>query len=581
MLDPIAIRIEELRRASWETMPPELVALNTLISMQPASLQPGLRSTFEAVAVPHWFDSSIVSKLLSESDNSAAELIQAIRRFPMVEHFPLRNSVAESIHESTRNALRKHLRESNPERFQRLSALAMEALDNDNSEYMIVERLYHQFGAAPDEAADECEDLFRTWVSYERSDILQVLSSSLRELEMTEMLTVRGRIEALLANGWTRYLRGEISKLGEVSEEIILLSRTVSHSSGIARALCLRGEVHQAKGNLSVAEADFREALVLFEAIRAKDPQNSGKVRDLAVAYGRIAAVLQPQGRVQEALIEASHGTHLFRNLVREYPNHKGWLRGLANSYETLGSLFGYQRDSDKAVDALRAYSEISRDLVKSDPKNKNYQCGLAVAHLKTGSVLMASGQLEQALSVFQEQLETFKFLAQSDPSNLHYEFNLGTGYAKIGDAFAALGYTLLALDAYKNFIEIFTRIVEFDNNNINAKIELAVAYSRISGLRQSINPKDNISSYMVKSVQILRSAASASERHHQIQRDLAIVLLNFAKYDLSRGKKRRAREMAKEARAILRRLTEEHPDHVGWRRDFDDNRLCLEEIIA
>ena len=110
-----------------------------------------------------------------------------------------------NVHEATRNALLKNLLRTDTTRLQALSAKALEVTARDNTAQDIADRLYHKLIARPDEAADECEELFRGFPNTARIETQESVRVALEELKNNEMLSGRPLLETLLLIGWGWY----------------------------------------------------------------------------------------------------------------------------------------------------------------------------------------------------------------------------------------------------------------------------------------------------------------------------------------------------------------------------------------
>ena len=66
---------------------------------------------------------------------------------------------------------------------------------------------------------------------------------------------------------------------------------------------------------------------------------------------------------------------------------------------------------------------------------------------------------------------------------------------------------------------------------------------------------------------------------HLGAHRDLAIVLRDFARLEATRAKRRRAIQLAREARDISETIALKQPKNMQWQREYEANQKFCEEL--
>ena len=216
--------LEIVRAAAGDPAALALVPLDLTFADAPETERARLREALIAAAVPHWFDGPFLAALLATSPDEARDLMVKLRRLTNVETFPARGESACNVHEASRLALRRRLREDRPDWFRELSRRAMEALAADTSVHARIERLYHHFAADSDVAASECEALDLEVMLTGREDSKQALAGALKELLQTGWLIGKARAEAVLSVAERRSSRGETASLESDAREAIRLA---------------------------------------------------------------------------------------------------------------------------------------------------------------------------------------------------------------------------------------------------------------------------------------------------------------------------------------------------------------------
>jgi hypothetical protein len=212
---------------------PEKLTLAT-VDIVLATHEPALRTALEAAAVPHWFDARILSALLETNEATASKWVEELRRLPMVEAFPAHD--AWNVHEATRLALRHRLASEEVSRLHMLSALAAKCFENDGPASR-VETIYHRLLAAPEQAADELDRLWKEWDGAGRYEPLQALGVALDELIRNELIRIdqlpppaRVQVFALL---WLNSPRTvTLRKAEKLSREALDLFHNLGHELG-------------------------------------------------------------------------------------------------------------------------------------------------------------------------------------------------------------------------------------------------------------------------------------------------------------------------------------------------------------
>ena len=92
----------------------------------------------------------------------------------------------------------------------------------------------------------------------------------------------------------------------------------------------------QAQGQLGAALAEYRDYQRILQALAARDPDNNGWQRDLAVSHNNVGSVLQDQGQTQTALREYEAALRIAQRLVALDPTNAQWQTDLENLRQIL-----------------------------------------------------------------------------------------------------------------------------------------------------------------------------------------------------------------------------------------------------
>jgi tetratricopeptide (TPR) repeat protein len=513
-------RLSRIREANNSPAAMALVVLDFLLDGQPENRRTAIKTAMEAAAVPHWYDQQILSMMVDRQEPEIRSLMESLSAFPMVEPFALRSTTAYNIHETTRLALRKRMLLEEPERLRSLSAKAAVAIAQGDHA-ATTEHLYHQLLANPDEAADQCETLYRDFPNTAPTEVQQGLRTALEELELSQMLSGRARVEALLMIGWIRYVRDEASQLRELAATALDIAREIKHRSSIARALCLVGDVSMARGNVDSAKAAFEEAIALFLQALVTNPSDTGTQRDLSLTYDRLGSCLYAQGRLSGALAITKQSLEIL-NELRGRHSDPGLLVAISVTQSELGKILREQGRLNEASLAFTASLDVLESLVAKDVSNAEWQLRFRAAKNQVGATLQEQGSLSEAFQYFEESVTIAERIARTDPSNLSYQHHLSSAHANIGTVFHEQRRAAEALSHYKETLEILERMATLDFGNTRWQRERALAQQNVAMLLMDSEKTREASSLLRSSLNIFNELVVRDPSNMLWQRDLA-----------------------------------------------------------
>ena len=124
-----------------------------------------LRDALDAAATLHWFDDSLLVKMLDITERNARKLFEALTALPFVERYRGGERDLRNIHESTRLGWRKQLARKKSRRFRYLSVRAALCFSNDLSAAGRIEWIYQLLCGDPKQGATELERWDPQWSS--------------------------------------------------------------------------------------------------------------------------------------------------------------------------------------------------------------------------------------------------------------------------------------------------------------------------------------------------------------------------------------------------------------------------------
>lgn len=353
----------------------------------PLDNRAALRTALEAAAVRHWCDGTILAELVDVPQSQGHDQWSRLKALPVVESFPARGKDAGNVHEASRLAIRRRLRETEQTRFRHLSASSADLFERDTRSVGRIEWIFHLLVADTERGADVLEQLSRAWSGSARHEDFAALAAALAELEDSQLLEGRALVRARLVIAERRADVEGAAHLGDQVNTLLKQAEAANDLRLIGDVNCLIGDVAQALGDLTGAERAFGQYLTISERLAAREPANTGWQRDLAVAHGRIGDLAQARGDLAGAEQAFAQDLAICKRLAAGDPRNTDWQRELAVAYNAVGDLALARGDLALAEQAFDQSLAISEWLTEQDPTNTSWQRELADAHNAVGDL--------------------------------------------------------------------------------------------------------------------------------------------------------------------------------------------------
>ncbi|NOG71197.1 tetratricopeptide repeat protein, partial [Roseicella sp. DB1501] len=287
-------------------------------------------------------------------------------------------------------------------------------------------------------------------------------------------------IESIYWTGWLSLERGDLGEAEARLRTVLRLAGANGQDWYEYWARLGLGDVKRARGDLSAAMGEYRQAAVIAERLVQADPGNAGWQRDLSVSRNKIGDVLVAQGNLPAALQAYRDGLAIAERLAQADPGNAGWQRDLSVSYDRVGDVLVAQGNLTAALQAYRDGLAIRERLAKADPGTAEWQRDLSVSRNKIGDVLVAQGSLPAALQAYRDGLAIAERLARADPGNAGWQRDLSVSRNKIGDVLVAQGSLPAALQAYHDSLAIRERLAKADPGTAEWQRDLSVSRNKI-----------------------------------------------------------------------------------------------------
>ena len=460
---------------------PEAMVLAT-VDIVMSTHKPELFKALEAAAIPHWFDAHIIAQLLQANEPDAKQWMKQLQTLPFVESFKARNGW--NLHEATRFALRSRLSHKHPERFQKLSARAVDIFDINKPAWQ-VEKTYHWLVAFPEAGANALEKLYKNWNDAGRHEQLQALGNALDELLNTRQLQTPAQARTLLCLSWIRKTNLSLTNAEKMAREALELFDELNHSSGQADSHAQLGDILVNQGKLADAMREYQIFKQIMLRLSQVDLENTDWQRELSASHSKIGLVLQKQDKLDKAMREIDAGRQIILGLIQSTPENIIWLRDLSHFHNQVGQVLQMQGKLDKAIREFDADKQIMEKLTQTDPNNTAWLCDLSDAHNSIGRIRQEQSRLAEAMREYEVDKRIMKRLAQIDPNNTVWLRNLSDAHNNIGCLLQKQGILTKAKQEFEEYKQIMLRLTQMDPDNTDWLHCLSVSHNNVGCLLQ------------------------------------------------------------------------------------------------
>jgi tetratricopeptide (TPR) repeat protein len=291
-----------------------------------------------------------------------------------------------------------------------------------------------------------------------------------------------------------------------------------------------------------------------FVAEASGDPALRG---ELAVAYGKLAKLLNEAGSYDEGLAAQQKSVQLYGQLAVDEPARVDYQKGLALSQNNLALMLARQGKPDEAKSQFTAAIERQRSLVKRLPQDAAIAGDLAASLGNYGLLQNEVGSVKEARSSFEEAIELLKKHGKDNRKQAAAYNNLAATYvASEPHRAAALHEQALHL------LEAETAALP-DDRALSREVALTLsnlgsAWSRTDSPEKALNCYLRAIAIQTKLVRVVPAAIS-------YQRDLAVSHNNLGLLHSRANRMEQAEQEFTQALKIYAPLVEKRPQDAAF----------------
>jgi non-specific serine/threonine protein kinase/serine/threonine-protein kinase len=248
------------------------------------------------------------------------------------------------------------------------------------------------------------------------------------------------------------------------------------------------GEMQIATGDLTGATESQRQAMTLYEAVAAAQPEDKKAQRSLFINFIKAGNLLFEAGEKKGALPLYQKAVPIARSLALADPLNARAQRELAACLDKVGNALAPTGDRSGALAQYNEAFAIRQKVAAADPKNAELRRDLSISHDKLGEISAASDNIAAALAHYREALRIDSAQPGRDTQNM---LDRANSLEKIGSLLFKTGEFTAALDHQQKSRALREEVVNnLDRENVQARRDLASSYIRLGELSAAMAEK-------------------------------------------------------------------------------------------
>lgn len=393
------------------------------------------------------------------------------------------------------------------------------------------------------------------------ADLANIISTA-----MSRQRDDRYATAADFAADFRRFLAGEptVARAPSLLERVSRWSRRHTRLIASAATLLLVAVIGLAIGAFLIArEAQRANAYAVAAQQSARD------AREVLDRFGRqlserLAQVAGAEQVRRDLLLDASDYYRRFIETAQDDPAQQA---ELAVAYGRLASLLDDVGTPEESLAAHEQAVQFLNQLAEQQPTTENRQ-QLAVARNNLAMSYHRSGKAAPAREQLNQAIEALQALAAAEPRNEQFASDLATSYGNLGLVQQAAGETTAAEASFLAASERLQKLLGSAKNSVSYQRKLAANYNNLAGLHAQQNPQHAIELHQ-QAQQLQEAAAKVDAVDLDVQRELGLTHQNLGAAYAKLQRHLHAAEEYERASAIQSELVQASPAQQSFRRDL------------
>lgn len=292
--------------------------------------------------------------------------------------------------------------------------------------------------------------------------------------------------ETLHHLGNAYWFQGDLNRALECFQQAIaLLQRAVTlrpsdtGSTLLAYARINEGRVREARGEFGAAKSLYEGALVTFQTLTSKRPDQIRWKSDLADAAESLAKVVMEEGQLTQAIAEYRDVYRIRNQILVGSPSDRDSQENLLITEAALGGALAQCGDEDGAARYTRAAVRLAKELIAFDATQGDWRLELAKYSRLLGGIARGAGHLDEAAAADSEALRVLGELVSMDGTNTAWQLELARAQVESARLHLATGNTAEAENLVNTALATLQR--ERANGIASRKLQLYEAEALIA----------------------------------------------------------------------------------------------------
>jgi tetratricopeptide (TPR) repeat protein len=258
-----------------------------------------------------------------------------------------------------------------------------------------------------------------------------------------------------------------LARAAAVYDDLLAQEESSPALEGKAGMLNAFADIYLELNDSARALASAREAAVLYEKLRAADPENLRYLAGLARGHEMAGRVLHEQGHLKSAQEALETSIALRAGLLEREPAESRWQVDLASGYNWLANILWEQEDPIAGKKANDTSLELRARLAERDPGDRFRRREFAISREKVGDFHWEENDLAKALESYQQAAQTYRDLLVKDPAFTDGARDLARVLQSIGDVYSAQDESARALAALQEALRTAEPYAHQDPANV------------------------------------------------------------------------------------------------------------------
>lgn len=365
----------------------------------------------------------------------------------------------------------------------------------------------------------------------------------------------------------------------QLREKLFAAEPTVERGLDVANSHLRIGDILMTTGQIAETRENYRNAIQILESLISSDATNFAVRRKVASSYARLGQAILRSGSLNEALINYEKSLEIFRNLRTENPNDPALERSVGIVYSYIAFVKMETEQTDEAVEFYGKWLETEKKLSSADKNDIVSRGHLATANTWYGIALNEQGKSREALEYLTNGVKIQTEVFEADKENFGERITLADANLELGKVLLKNKQTDEAIKSLEQAIYHYGAILQTDRENLWNKRRNSFSQQYLADAFVQKGDFKKASEIYRESFAVIKDLTDAHPNYSEWQFDLAMIYLRMGEFYLKTNDKPAALKNFEMSLPIFERLSTESPKNVKRKRDVGTVKSYLAEL--